>query len=1072
MNRYLLTFASMSAFALTCLAGEMTLSLDSIIDGDALPAALVKSANQAYAFNMHGLDLLDSNDLDGALGQFDKALAIFSDYTDAENNRGVVFYRKGMIGRAQEIWQNVVRKSPDYAVGFYNLGIIANHANDPTVALKHFQQAVKLNNRFVEGMVFVGKLLMVRGDRNAGLESLKSAYTINPKDKAAWGSYAVGLLTAADTASAEAILQKHADNADALTMLGKIQAAKRNFVKAADYFGQAVARGGTPDLLIDRASMLLDAGKCQEAMTALQSYFARNPKPDADALVLAGIAAKECKDLKSAQDYFQKGVERFPQDPILRYNLGQIFYHQKQYVKAEELWSTIADSLDDPSLFYSRAMAARHEKRLTQAEQLVRKAIALDKKAEYYDLLGVILFANGKRAEATDNFKQALKIDPSSSSARMNLALLDQSPAALKQSIAVVKAACDTCVEECTDCALRLAVLYYQDRQIDNAIAVIERIPPEQRNETVIRHAAVFYREKQAWNKAIEILEYAKKNLVLEPQTEYELAENYLAAGVYDKAIEILKGLVTRWPQKPWRIFYQIGYAAMESNDLALAQEYFERSLKEKADNVAARGLLAFVLNRQGKSDQARSLWEKNLKDDPDNPVMWINMGLLDENQGRFQEALNKYQQAGRLQPDNKEISINIGNALASLQRNREAKECYTRALTSPKRELAAYNLMLVAQKTGDREGVEKMFDILKNEFPGSAYTRRAISEVALVKGDTAQAVEILEKMADKTENDWFSLASIYYARKMDVQARGAIQHIPDVPAWQTARRQLEASAAFYQGRYDEAYTLWKEVKDSTFYTLFNLAVAAYHNQRYRETIGIAEPLVANAVGGDRGKLCRLIGNAAFQLKDWALARSWYLQLSGLESQNAVVQYNLAVAAYNLNDEAEAWKYYQSSRELDPSLSNKDIEKRHAVQSGQGSVVGGDSLDMWYNAAIDLQDSGRDSAAETLYVRVLALDSNRVQAWNNLGAIYAGRAELDRAAACYQKSLARRHDLPEAYANLVNVYIAMEDFDSARKWLFKGTFHNPDNETLKVLGDTIAAMQKRGGKPGAAAQGR
>jgi tetratricopeptide (TPR) repeat protein len=298
------------------------------------------------------------------------------------------------------------------------------------------------------------------------------------------------------------------------------------------------------------------------------------------------------------------------------------------------------------------------------------------------------------------------------------------------------------------------------------------------------------------------------------------------------------------------------------------------------------------------------------------------------------------------------------------------------------------------------------------------------------------------------------------------------MQHIPDVASWKTARKQLEASAAFYQGRYDEAYHLWNEVKDSSYYTLYNLAVAAYHAQRYQEAIQAAQHLAKDAFAGDRGKLCRLIGNAAFQLKDWSLARSWYLQLSGIESQNAVVQYNLAVAAYNLNDEAEAWKYYQSSRELDPSLSNKDIEKRHAVQSGQGGVGGGDSLDMWYNAAVDLQDSARDSAAETLYVRVLAHDSSRVQAWNNLGAIYAGRGELPRAAECYQRSLARRHDLPEAYANLVNVYIAMEDYDNARKWLFKGNFHNPDNETLKMLADTLTAAQKRGPKPGKAGPGK
>jgi hypothetical protein len=44
------------------------------------------------------------------------------------------------------------------------------------------------------------------------------------------------------------------------------------------------------------------------------------------------------------------------------------------------------------------------------------------------------------------------------------------------------------------------------------------------------------------------------------------------------------------------------------------------------------------------------------------------------------------------------------------------------------------------------------------------------------------------------------------------------------------------------------------------------------------------------------------------------------------------------------------------------------------------------------------------------------------------------------------------HCLVEGYANLVAVYIAMEDFRQARYWLQKGKMHNPDNEILEEAG--------------------
>jgi tetratricopeptide (TPR) repeat protein len=356
----------------------------------------------------------------------------------------------------------------------------------------------------------------------------------------------------------------------------------------------------------------------------------------------------------------------------------------------------------------------------------------------------------------------------------------------------------------------------------------------------------------------------------------------------------------------------------------------------------------------------------------------------------------------------------------------------------------------------------EEMFGILKGEFPNSEYTRRATAEKALWEGDTAQGLQILEKLPQKSENDWYTLASVYMAQKKGDKARRAIDSIPDIAAWKDARQQLAASLAFYEGRFQESYAQWKRIADTTFFTQYNLALAAYHANQYAEAVRVGEKLAANATGGNRSNLCRLIGNASFKLKDWKKARSWYLQLSGLQSQDAVVQYNLAVASYNLGQMEDAWKYYQAARQLDPSLSNPDIEKRHAAQTGQapGSAALSDSTDIWYNQAVDLQAADNDSGASILYLKILERDSAYVKAWNNLGAIHSKHGEIDDAINCYTKSIARRHDLPEAYANLVNLYIALEEFEKAHYWLFKGKFHNPDSPLLQEM-ETALTDAKR-----------
>ncbi|MDD5676117.1 MAG: tetratricopeptide repeat protein, partial [Chitinivibrionales bacterium] len=120
-----------------------------------------------------------------------------------------------------------------------------------------------------------------------------------------------------------------------------------------------------------------------------------------------------------------------------------------------------------------------------------------------------------------------------------------------------------------------------------------------------------------------------------------------------------------------------------------------------------------------------------------------------------------------------------------------------------------------------------------------------------------------------------------------------------------------------------------------------------------------------------------------------------------------------------------------------------------------GGVSKLDSLDAWYNQAVTLQGDSKTGTAESLYVRILREDSSYTFALNNLGAIYAARGELDSAIQYYTRALDKKHDMPEAYANLVRVYIARKEFAQARRWLVKGQGHNPDSQLLKEIQKTV-----------------
>jgi Flp pilus assembly protein TadD len=108
---------------------------------------------------------------------------------------------------------------------------------------------------------------------------------------------------------------------------------------------------------------------------------------------------------------------------------------------------------------------------------------------------------------------------------------------------------------------------------------------------------------------------------------------------------------------------------------------------------------------------------------------------------------------------------------------------------------------------------------------------------------------------------------------------------------------------------------------------------------------------------------------------------------------------------------------------------------------------------------VELQQQGSDTAAEKLYKKVIQKDPQYSLAWNNLGAIYGRRGDIDNAEKAYFKAIAKKHDVPESYANLINLYIELEEFSKARKWTIKGVGHNPDSEVLAGMREKIETAE-------------
>jgi len=93
------------------------------------------------------------NPLDLAIRDFDQAIRLKPDYTEAFVNRGVAYYDKGQFGRAIEDYDQAIRLKPDLAEAFNNRSLAYYRNNQYDRAQQDFDQTIRLNKNYGNALI-------------------------------------------------------------------------------------------------------------------------------------------------------------------------------------------------------------------------------------------------------------------------------------------------------------------------------------------------------------------------------------------------------------------------------------------------------------------------------------------------------------------------------------------------------------------------------------------------------------------------------------------------------------------------------------------------------------------------------------------------------------------------------------------------------------------------------------------------------------------------------------------------------------------------------------------------------
>jgi tetratricopeptide (TPR) repeat protein len=94
--------------------------------------------------------------------------------------------------------------------------------------------------------------------------------------------------------------------------------------------------------------------------------------------------------------------------------------------------------------------------------------------------------------------------------------------------------------------------------------------------------------------------------------------------------------------------------------------------------------------------------------------------------------------------------------------------------------------------------------------------------------------------------------------------------------------------------------------------------------------------------------------------------------------------------------------------------------------------------------ALERQREGKLKEAKELYQKVVKIDQDNVQAFNNLGVIDMGEKKYKRAIMRFNEALNIKHDYPDAHYNLACLYAQKHDVSRSLLYLKNAIEFNPE----------------------------
>ena len=145
-------------------------------------------AYPAGHFN-YAFELRRRGDIDGAVTEYRKAIALDPGMALAYSNLGALLQSKGELAQAESLYRRTIELLPRYALAWNNLGIVRYKRGDGTGAVQAFRRAIELKPDDAGAVYNLGRIYQQAGMADSAKVMFERAYRLEPDNPQIRASY-------------------------------------------------------------------------------------------------------------------------------------------------------------------------------------------------------------------------------------------------------------------------------------------------------------------------------------------------------------------------------------------------------------------------------------------------------------------------------------------------------------------------------------------------------------------------------------------------------------------------------------------------------------------------------------------------------------------------------------------------------------------------------------------------------------------------------------------------------------------------------------------------------------------